>query len=175
MGLTAAVAVGAAVTVIPTVAAREKPPQADVLRGSVLPIPYGHDAGGLMKKLRGRARLVDGSGRDRITIRVRGLERRTTYLWHIHAVDAKTPDPCAAHRPVPLARGFKRYPRLVADRRGRARARATARRFKAKADKTYYVNVDRRRDGTSIGCGVLEAPAPKATPTPTPGAPGTTP
>jgi hypothetical protein len=173
MGIAAAIAAVTAVVVTPTIAAGGKQPTGKVLRGPVKPVPYGVDGSGLMKKLHGRARLVDGRRRDRITIRVRGLKRRTTYLWHIHEVDATLVDPCAQNITVPLAKGFKHYPEIVTNRRGRGRAAATARRFKAKAGKAYYVNVDRLVDGTSVGCGVLtglqtEPPPATASPTPVP-------
>jgi len=168
MPVIATAAVAATAVVTPSIAAQESAPRGDVLRGPVVPIPYGADGSGLMKKLGGRARLLDGKGRDLMRIRVRGLKRRTVYLWHIHEVDVTVPDPCSQHGAVPLAHGFKHYPNLVANRRGRARATAKARRFEAKVDKAYYVNVDRRRDGTSVGCSLLKAPAPEATPTPTP-------
>ena len=152
----------------PTLAAGDKPPQREILRGAVVPVPFGADGSHLMEDLGGRARLVDGEGRDRISIRIRGLARRATYLWHIHEVDADMTDPCAHHGPVPMARGFKHYPKLVANRRGRVRATARARRFKARMGKLYFVSVDRRKDGVSVACSLLAIPAPEATPTATP-------
>jgi hypothetical protein len=108
---------------------------------------------------RGRAHLKDGRKRDKVSLRMKGLEPGETYLWHVHQATAEG-DPCAAGstvgNPAPYP-GFT-YRELTARPSGNASSKGRSMTFPVAADDTgedYYVNVH-LEDGTVIACGVLE-------------------
>ena len=111
---------------------------------------------------RGRAHLKDGRKRDKVSLRMKGLEAGETYLWHVHQATAAG-DPCAAGstvgNPAPYP-GFT-YRELTARPSGNARSKGKSTTFPVAEDDTgqdYYVNVH-LQDGTVIACGVLERKA----------------
>ena len=106
----------------------------------------------------GRAQLVDGKKRNKISIHVRGLKPGDTYLWHVHKAANATDDPCAP--PAPVVDGTPYgdwvYGALTANAAGNASAKGTSATFDSRADKgPFYVDVH-LTDGTVIACGVLK-------------------
>jgi hypothetical protein len=108
---------------------------------------------------RGRAHLVNGRKRDKVSLHMKGLKAGETYLWHVHQATGEG-DPCAAGstvaNPAPYP-GFT-YRALTARESGNASSKGRSTTFPvAEADTggDYYVNVH-LQDGTVIACGVLE-------------------
>jgi hypothetical protein len=106
----------------------------------------------------GKAQLVDGKKRNKISIHVRGLKPGETYGWHIHKAANATDDPCAP--PAPVVDGTPYgdwvYGPLTANEAGNASAKGTSATFDSRADKgPFYVDVH-LADGTVIACGVLK-------------------
>jgi hypothetical protein len=111
----------------------------------------------------GKAQLVDGKKRNKISIHVRGLKPGDTYAWHIHKAANATDDPCAPSAPVvdgtPYA-GWM-YGALTANEAGNASAKGTSTTFDSRADAgPFYVDVH-TADGTVIACGVLTSKSKK--------------
>jgi hypothetical protein len=109
--------------------------------------------------VRGRAQLVDGRKRDKVSIHVKGLEAGETYLWHVHQATGEG-DPCAADSTVanPAPYPGWTYRELTARSSGNANSKGRSTSFPAadeESDGDYYVNVH-LEDGTVIACGVLE-------------------
>jgi hypothetical protein len=113
--------------------------------------------------VRGRAQLVDGRKRNKVSIHVRGLAAGQTYLWHVHQATAAG-DPCAAGSTVgnPTPYPGWTYRALTAGAAGNANSKGTSSTFPVAAPQdtgqAYYVNVH-LLDGTVIACGVLERKA----------------
>ena len=108
---------------------------------------------------RGRAHLVDGRKRDKVSLHMKGLEPGETYLWHVHQATAEG-DPCAAGSTVgnPAPYPGWTYRELTARPSGVANSKGRSTGFPAAdedGDGDYYVNVH-LQDGTVIACGVLE-------------------
>jgi hypothetical protein len=106
----------------------------------------------------GKAQLVDGKKKNKISIHVRGLKPGETYPWHIHKAKNATDDPCAPNSPAadPTPYGDWQYGALVANADGNASAKGTSKTFDSRADTgPFYVNVH-LADGTVIACGVLK-------------------
>jgi hypothetical protein len=108
---------------------------------------------------RGRAHLVDGRKRDKVSLHMKGLTPGATYLWHVHQATGEG-DPCAAGsavaNPAPYP-GFE-YRKLTARKSGNANSKGRSSTFPVAAEDTggdYYVNVH-LQDGTVVACGVLE-------------------
>jgi hypothetical protein len=111
----------------------------------------------------GKAQLVDGKKRNKISIHVRGLTPGATYTWHIHKAANATDDPCAP--PAPVVDGTPYgdwvYGALTANAAGNASAKAKSATFDSRADPgPFYVDVH-QADGTMVACGVLVAKAKK--------------
>ena len=110
--------------------------------------------------VRGRAQLVDGKRRNKVSLHVRNLEPGETYVWHVHQAAAEG-DPCdpasGVGNPAPYP-GWE-YRALVANEAGNANSKGRSTTFPAAepADtgEAYYVNVH-LQDGTVIACGVLK-------------------
>jgi hypothetical protein len=92
--------------------------------------------------LRGKAVLVDGRRRDRVKVRVRGLDRGVAYTWGVRQGG------CAGE-----AVGGFRY-RALKVRRGGAKARGVSRSFTA-AEGASYALVVSGPDG-AVACGEFE-------------------
>jgi hypothetical protein len=107
---------------------------------------------------RGRAQLVDGRKKNKVSLHMKGLAPGETYLWHVHQAKAEG-DPCtdsAVGNPAPYP-GWE-YRELTANESGNANSKGRSTAFPAEAGDTgedYYVNVH-LEDGTVIACGVLE-------------------
>jgi hypothetical protein len=111
-----------------------------------------------LPNVKGKAQLVDGKKRNKISIHVRGLTPGQTYGWHIHKAANATDDPCAP--PAPVVDGTPYgdwvYGALTANEAGNASAKGTSATFDSRADKgPFYVDVH-LADGTVIACGVLK-------------------
>lgn len=107
---------------------------------------------------RGRAHLVDGRKRDKVSLHMKGLEPGETYLWHVHQATGEG-DPCAADSTVgnPTPYPGWTYRDLEARASGNANSKGRSTEFPA-ADEDggdFYVNVH-LEDGTVVACGVLE-------------------
>jgi hypothetical protein len=112
----------------------------------------------------GKAQLVDGKKRNKISIHVRGLTPGAAYTWHIHKAANATDDPCAP--PAPVVDGSPYgdwvYGALTANEAGNASAKAKSATFDSRADPgPFYVDVH-QADGTMVACGVLVAKAKKS-------------
>jgi hypothetical protein len=111
-----------------------------------------------LPEVKGKAQLVDGKKRNKISIHVRGLKPGDTYLWHVHKAANATDDPCAP--PAPVVDGTPYgdwvYGALTANAAGNASAKGTSATFDSRADKgPFYVDVH-LTDGTVVACGVLK-------------------
>ena len=152
------IAAGAAALVVlvaPVAAAHEQ--RAKVSRAHLDATAAATTAG--IPDVRGRAQLVDGRKRDKVSIHVKGLEPGETYLWHVHQATGEG-DPCAeggtVANPAPYP-GFT-YRELRARPSGNASSKGRSTAFPAETGDTgadYYVDVH-LEDGTVIACGVLE-------------------
>lgn len=111
--------------------------------------------------VRGRAQLVDGRKRNKVSLHMKGLKPGETYLWHVHQAKAEG-DPCAAGSTVgnPAPYPGWTYRTLKARPSGNASSKGRSSTFPVAEDTgfTYYVNVH-LEDGTVIACGVLERKA----------------
>ena len=105
----------------------------------------------------GKAQLVDGKKRNKVSVHVRGLKAGETYAWHVHKAANATDDPCAPTMPTVVAPyGDWAYGALTADPEGNASAKATSATFDSRADKgPFFVDVH-LADGTVVACGVLK-------------------
>jgi hypothetical protein len=106
----------------------------------------------------GKAQLVDGKKRNKISIHLRGLKPGETYGWHVHKAANATDDPCAPTTPVVdgTPYGDWLYGALTANEDGNASAKATSVTFDSRADQgPFYVDVH-LADKTVIACGVLK-------------------
>ena len=108
---------------------------------------------------RGRAQLVDGRRRDKVSLHMKGLEPGETYLWHVHQATAEG-DPCEAGSTVgnPAPYPGWTYRELTANESGNASSKGRSTTFPVEEEDSegdYYVNVH-LEDGTVVACGVLE-------------------
>ena len=108
---------------------------------------------------RGRAQLVDGRKRNKVSLHMKGLKAGETYLWHVHQATGEG-DPCAAGSTVgnPAPYPGWTYRELKARSSGNANSKGRSSTFPVAEEDTggdYYVNVH-LQDGTVIACGVLE-------------------
>jgi len=104
----------------------------------------------------GKAQLVDGRKRNKISIHVRGLTPGTTYTWHIHKAASRSGDPCMPAAPVVTAPyGDWVYGTLMANAAGNASAKGRSATFDSRADPgPFFVDVH-LSDGTVVACGAL--------------------
>jgi hypothetical protein len=112
----------------------------------------------------GKAQLVDGKKRNKISVQVRGLTPGQTYAWHIHKAANATDDPCAPTAPVVTGTPYGDwvYGALTANEAGNASAKGTSATFDSRADPgLFYVDVH-QADGTVIACGALKTKAKKS-------------
>ena len=108
------------------------------------------------KLAHGKAQLVDGKKRNKISIHVRGLTPGTTYTWHIHKAASTSGNPCMPGAPVVTEPyGDWVYGVLKANAAGNASARGTSATFDSRSDPgPFFVDVH-LSDGTVVACGVL--------------------
>jgi hypothetical protein len=112
-----------------------------------------------LPNVKGKAQLVDGKKRNKISIHVRGLKPGETYGWQIHKAANATDDPCAPTSPVIVSApyGDWAYGALVANEAGNASAKGKSATFSSRTDTgPFYVEVH-LADNTVIACGVLKA------------------
>jgi hypothetical protein len=108
---------------------------------------------------RGRAQLVDGRRRDKVSLHMKGLEPGETYLWHVHQATGEG-DPCEAGSTVgnPTPYPGWSYRELTANESGIASSKGRSTTFPVEEEDSegdHYVNVH-LEDGTVVACGVLE-------------------
>jgi hypothetical protein len=138
--------------------AAAKPTPGKVSKAKLNPTAAAVAAG--VPDVRGRAQLVDGKRRNKVSLHMRHLEPGETYIWHVHQATGEG-DPCdpaaGVGNPAPYP-GWE-YRALVARASGNANSRGRSTTFPvgAPADtgQAYYVNVH-LQDGTVIACGVLD-------------------
>jgi hypothetical protein len=104
------------------------------------------------KGVRGGAELRDGARRDRVDLRIHGLESRTAYRWEVRKA-AEGEDACAGETVAELV-----YGELNTRRRGGGKARAFSRSFTAESGAVYAVVVS-TTDAVDVACGVFKSKA----------------
>ena len=150
-------------------------PRAHVYRATLRAV--GADAA-YTHKWFGKAQLVDGKKRNKVTAHVRGLTPGGQYLWHVHQAKAGTHaaggNPCTQPaqfgNATPYAAFDAAYARklpVTANAAGNFDQTFRSRNFPLSiaagdSGEVYYVNVH-LTDGTVIACGVLKGSR-KATP-----------
>ena len=109
----------------------------------------------------GRAQLVDGSRRNKVSLHMRNLAPGTTYLWHVHEGScpvAGAPVPGWTYRSQTGANGT-----LTSNKSGHANTRGRSATFNADPAKRYSVNVhlavptNGLPAGTIVACGDFTA------------------
>jgi hypothetical protein len=95
---------------------------------------------------RGRARLLDGRRRDKVSLHVKGLEPGATYLWEVR--EGTCEDEAAT-----ASEGWT-YRELTARESGNANSKARSEDFSSR-DGDFSVAVT-REDGTEVACGDFE-------------------
>jgi len=108
----------------------------------------------------GKAQLVDGKKRNKVSLHVRNLAAGTMYLWHLHEGTCATPGAPVAgwtYRTQAGANGT-----LTSDESGNANTKGRSATFNADPSKSYSVNVhvstptNGLAAGTIIACGDLQ-------------------
>jgi hypothetical protein len=135
-------------------------------RASLAPVnPAATTAG--VGAVRGKAQLVDGKRNNKISLHVRGLAPRTTYIWHIHQGS------CAATgAPLPgwtyRSHDGAGNGTLTTNHSGGANTKARSDNFNADPAQAYSVNVHVAATtnglpaGTIVACGDLRGKLAKA-------------
>ena len=110
---------------------------------------HGHsgDAG-----IRGQAKLVDGSRRDKVQLHVKGLQAGESYTWSVRSATGED-DACAGEAVDAFT-----YDALTARRRGHSKARSRSTSFTAE-DGTSYAVVVTDAAGTDVACGEFQSRA----------------
>src|SRR3954470_3480792 len=133
-------------------------------RASLAPVsPAATTAG--VSTVRGKAQLVDGKRNNKISLHVRGLAPRTTYIWHIHQGS------CAATgAPLPgwtyRSHDGAGNGTLTTNHSGGANTKARSISFNADPAQAYSVNVhvaaatNGLPAGTIVACGDLTGTRP---------------
>jgi hypothetical protein len=107
----------------------------------------------------GRAQLVDGKKKNKVSLHMRNLAAGTMYLWHVHegtCAATGAPVPGWSYRTQVGANGT-----LTANESGNANTRGRSATFNADPTKSYSVNVhvatptNGLAAGTIIACGDL--------------------
>jgi hypothetical protein len=148
---------GAAVLLLAAPASAAENKRAKVSKATLTATEAATTAG--IPDARGRAHLVDGRKRDKVSLHMKGLEAGETYLWHVHQATGEG-DPCAADSTVgnPTPYPGWTYRELTARPSGNANSKGRSTTFPAADEESegdFYVNVH-LEDGTVIACGVLE-------------------
>jgi hypothetical protein len=109
----------------------------------------------------GKARLVDGKKKNKVSVHMRNLAAGTTYLWHVHegsCAATGAPVPGWTYRTQLGANGT-----LTSNEAGKANTKGKSATFNADPTKSYSVNVHVATPtnglpaGTIIACGDLTA------------------
>jgi hypothetical protein len=149
--------VGAAMLLLAAPASAHKKSHAKVSKAHLESTEAATAAG--IPDARGRAHLVDGRRKNKVSLHMKGLEPGETYLWHVHQATGEG-DPCAEDSDVanPAPYPGWTYRELTARPSGVANSKGRSSDFPADGedgDGDYYVNVH-LEDGTVVACGVLE-------------------
>ena len=104
------------------------------------------------KGLRGAAELRDRSRRDRVDLRIRGLQAGTAYRWEVRKA-AEGEDACNGETVGELV-----YSELNTRRRGGGKARAFSRTFAVESGAVYAVVVS-TTEAVDVACGVFKSKA----------------
>ena len=147
---------GVAVLLLAAPASAHKKTERQVSKAKLAATGAASDAG--IPDARGRAQLVDGRKRNKVSLHMKGVEPGETYLWHVHQATGEG-DPCAEDSPVanPAPYPGWTYRELKARKSGNANSKGRSTTFPVadeEGDGDYYVNVH-LQDGTVIACGVL--------------------
>jgi len=102
--------------------------------------------------VRGDAKLVDGSRRDKVQLHVKGLTAGESYTWSVRSATGDA-DACAGD----AVEAFE-YGALLARRHGHTAARSRSTDFAAEDGTTYAVVVT-AADGTDVACGEFKSKA----------------
>lgn len=110
----------------------------------------------------GKVQLVDGKRNDKLSVHVRRLASRTTYVYRLQSA----PSACAADAPGGEDVSGWKYRTLRTSRSGVANATARAKRFSVDKTQRYFVGVFRAeangQPGELVLCAQLNTPYRKA-------------
>ena len=107
----------------------------------------------------GKAQLVDGKKRNKVSLHIRHLAPRTTYLWHVHEGACAAPGAPIAGWTYRTSSGANGT--LTTNGSGNANTKGKSATFNADPTKSYSVNVhvasatNGLAAGTIIACGDL--------------------
>jgi hypothetical protein len=114
-----------------------------------------------LQTVAGKAQLVDGRKKNKVSLHMRHLAAHTTYLWHVHEGTCAAPGPPVAGWTYRTHIGTDGT--LKSRRSGTANTRGKSATFTADPTKSYSVNVhvstptNGLAAGTIIACGDLKA------------------
>jgi hypothetical protein len=158
--ITAVVAVSIVVLGVAGGAAADSGHSAKIYRASLAAVNPAATTAGLAG-VAGKAQLVDGKKRNRVSLHMRNLAAGTMYLWHVHEGScAATGAPVAGwtYRTQTGGNGT-----LTSNASGNANTKGTSATFNADPSKSYSVNVHVAAPtnglpaGSIIACGDLNA------------------
>lgn len=113
----------------------------------------------------GKVQLVDGRRNDKLSVHVRRLARKATYVYRLQSA----PSACAADAPGGVDVPGWTYKKLKTSRSGVANSTARSRSFSVDASKRYFVGVFRAgangAPGELVLCAELNTPKAKKKPT----------
>ncbi len=138
--------------------AKHKAPKSKVYKGS---FEYVGADGDYVTGKFGKVHLVDGKRNDKLSVHVRRLAGRTTYIYRLQSARSA----CAADAPGGTdVAGFK-YRKLRTSRSGVGNAKARSRTFRVDRSLRYFVGVFRAeadgRAGELVLCAELNTPKAK--------------
>ncbi len=144
--------------------AKHKPDRAKVYKGS---FEYVGADGDYVTGKFGKVHLVDGKRSDKLSVHIRRLSPRTTYVYRLQSA----PSACAADAPGGTDVPGWTYRKLKTSRSGVGNATARSKSFRVDRTKRYFVGVFRAgvagAPGELILCAELNTPkAKKAKPKP---------
>ena len=102
--------------------------------------------------VRGQAKLVDGSRRDKVQLHVKGLQAGESYSWSVRSATGDG-DACTGEAVDAFT-----YDALTARRHGHSKARSHSQSFTAEDGVSYAVVVT-AADGTDVACGEFQSKA----------------
>jgi hypothetical protein len=158
--ITAAAVASIAAMGVASVASADSGHSAKTYKASLAAVNPAATTAGLAT-VAGKAQLVDGKKKNKVSLHVRNLAVGTTYLWHVHEGTCAAPGAPVAgwtYRTQLGANGT-----LTSDGSGNANTKGKSATFNADPTKSYSVNVhvatltNGVAAGTIVACGDLKA------------------